>query len=295
MRHIPTYELYGDLLAGGLSDSIHHETIKERSSRHDWTIRLHKHRRLGQIFLFRSSGVFLRVGEAEYTTTEPTLLTVPPETVHGFLFTEDVLGDVVSLRLDELSPAIQGQFASLSTGTDMIFTASKTANFGEAAALIEQLNRTFHHFSADRKDILATQIQLIMLYLIGTRREPTSLGSAAARPSRQQDQYIETFCSLLDDHFQDAWTVSTYAEHIGISAPHLTRLCRTHLGFPPNNLVRQRRLLEAKRLLEYTDLRIAEIAHRCGFQDAAFFNRTFKGSTGVPPQSFRKNLAQRTF
>ena len=224
------------------------------------------------------------------------LLVIPPETVHGFLFAEDVLGDVVSLRLDELPSNIQMQFASLTTETGMIFAASDTKNFEDAATLIEQLNRTFHRFNVDRNEILTAQVQLILLYLFGTQRASNALGGVPMlEPQSRQDAYVETFCALLENHFQDQWSVSDYAAEIGISAPHLTRLCRSHLRSPPNSLVRQRRLLEAKRLLEYTDLKIAEIAHRCGFQDAAFFNRSFKKAAGAPPQSFRKSLAQRTY
>ena len=95
------------------------------------------------------------------------------------------------------------------------------------------------------------------------------------------------FCALLEENFSRAWKVSDYAGQIGLSAPHLTRICRTVLGAPPNTLVQQRRLLEAKRLLEYTALSVAEIAHRSGFRDAAFFSRTFKSSVGMPPNEYR--------
>jgi len=296
MSEIPSYELYGDLLSGGLPESIHHETIKERSSRHDWTIRLHRHRRLAQIFLFRSAGVSFRIGDVAHTSSEPVLLAIPPMTAHGFRFPEDIVGDVVSLRLDELSSDVQRHFSSLSTDVDMIFPASKTQNFAEVATLFGQLHKNYHQFSGARADILTAQVHLILLYLIGTSRRKTAWEGAPSQAERnRKDLQVEAFCALLEDKFQESWTVGQYAAKIGISAPHLTRICKAHLGAPPNNLVGQRRLLEAKRLLEYTTLSIAEIAHRCGFQDAAFFSRSFKSNAGKTPQGYRKSLSARSF
>ena len=101
-RSIPNYELYGDLLSGSYIDTVHHETIKERSSKHHWTIRLHRHRNLAQVFLFRTPGVSFRLSEVTHTSTEPLALFIPPDTVHGFRFPEDVVGDVLSLRTNAL-------------------------------------------------------------------------------------------------------------------------------------------------------------------------------------------------
>ncbi|QUJ77250.1 helix-turn-helix transcriptional regulator [Sulfitobacter albidus] len=58
-------------------------------------------------------------------------------------------------------------------------------------------------------------------------------------------------------------------------------------GAAPNALVRQRRLLEAKRLLEYTRLGVAEIAHRSGFRDPSFFSRSFRSAFGLSPKAYR--------
>lgn len=296
MERIPSYELYGDFLAGTQSDALHYETIEERSSRHDWTIRLHRHRRLGQVFLFRTSGVFFRLGDVEYESTEPLILVIPPEIPHGFLFAEDVTGDVLTLRLDELPSQFGAQFAALAAETDMIFPKSETRNFEDTATLIAQLGQSFHSIHVGRSEILTTQAHLILLYLMNNRNSAYALGAPRVSGVRgKQDRQVEAFCALLEAHYQDAWLVADYAKHLGISAPHLTRLCRDNLAAPPNALVRQRRLLEAKRLLEYTGLTVAEIAHRCGFRDAAFFSRTFKSTTGLTAQSFRKKQVQRTF
>lgn len=107
-RTIPSYELYGELLSGRYADPVHHETIRERSSQHDWTIRLHRHRSLTQVFLFHTDKVSFRIEDASRTTTEPHILFIPAGVVHGFHFKDDVEGDVLSFRSNEIGKKAAG-------------------------------------------------------------------------------------------------------------------------------------------------------------------------------------------
>ena len=287
-RTIPTYELYGELLAGTYTDPVHHETIRERSSRHGWTIRLHRHTSLAQIFLFRSSGVRVSLGDLEHISTEPLILVVPPGIPHGFQFPEDVIGDVLSLRVGELDADITERFGQLASFAGGLMARSSAIHFDRIEALIDQLGETYHSVGVERAALLAAITQLIVIYLSADLQQLRRLGSidASDQLTRHEAQ-AEKFCGLVDGNFDKPWTVADYADGIGASAPHLTRVCKSILGSSPNELVRQRRLLEAKRLLEYTRLPISEIAHKSGFRDPAYFSRTFKSCVGLTPQDYR--------
>lgn len=290
-QNIPNYELYGNFLADGSSDPIHHETIKERSSKHDWTIRVHRHRRMAQVFLFQSPRVFLRIGDIEHVTQQPTLLIIPPGIPHGFRFAQDVMGDVISVRLDEMPTPLQDRVTTFATGTPAIFAQSDTAFFDQVAGAVAQLAETYRSVSPNRATLLVTLLDLITLYLADDKRNQSAIAAAKKTPGRARtDIQAERFCALLEANYQSQWAVADYAAEVGISAPHLTRICTTVLGAPPNELVRQRRMIEAKRLLEYTALSVSQIADRCGFRDPAFFSRSFKSSVGTTPKAFRLGL-----
>ena len=288
---VPNYELFGELLAGGLPGPIHHENLRERSSKHNWTIRLHRHRRLAQIFLFNSTDVTLRLGDIEHTSSDQTILVVPPGVVHGFRFSEHVTGDVISIRLEEMPATLQQRFEMFSAASTTIFPRGRTDNFDNVTALVTQLREAYRSVAFNKSEVLTSLADLITVYLAGDLRDHNSLRPVNSdTPRARYDLQAEAFCNLLEENFQQPWTVSDYAEHVGISAPHLTRVCRSELAAPPNDLVRQRRMLEAKRLLEYTALSVSEIADRCGFRDAAFFSRTFKNHHDIPPHQYRKQL-----
>ena len=290
-KPIPTYELYGSFLADGSTDPVHCESIEERSSKHDWTIRVHRHRRLAQIFLLKSSGVSLRLGEIDHVTQQPTILVIPPGVPHGFRFPDAIDGDVISARVDELPKPLQERLNLFSNETRAIFPRSETSGFAQAVTMIDELRAVYRSVAVHRVEIAMGILDLITLFLACDRQAGLANDPGTdSRPQHRVNLQTETFCALLEQNFQNPLTVEAYAKEVGISAPHLTRLCREVLGAPPNALVRQRRIIEAKRLLEYTALTVAEIAHRCGFRDAAFFSRAFKKSVGIPPNMFRNQL-----
>ncbi len=292
-RSIPSYELYGELLAGRAPDPIHIEPIRERSSQHDWVIRVHSHARIAQVFLFRSSDVRFSVGDIEHRTTCPTILVVHPGQPHGFHFSEDVDGDVLSIRINQASAALRERFAVFQAPISGIFADPDTPRFTEISDLFRQLHGAYHGFGPRRAEVLAVLVDLITLYLV--EAQSNKVGPRLTKSINPQDRLdirVQEFCVLLEEHFHESWPVSDYASLMRLSASHLTRICRAVLGAPPNALVRQRRILEAKRLLEYTSMPVSDIGLRCGFRDTAFFSRTFKSLVGMAPHAYRSRLNQ---
>lgn len=290
-RTIPTYELYGELLSGSYTDPIHHETIQERSSRHHWTIRLHRHKGLAQVFLFRTPGVSFRMSEVTHTSIEPLALFVPPGIAHGFRFAEDVVGDVLSLRTSELGSNLAERLLRPEMQSGGILPRKRCENFDLVEASMSQIGRAYHGMKVERSELLMSLTQLIITCISGDLRRETSIGGVgqSVHLTRHEAQ-AESFCGLVEQFFNEDFAVRDYAEKVGVSAPHLSRVCRNILGASPNELVRQRRLLEAKRLLEYTRLSVSEIAHRSGFREPSFLSRTFSRAFDISPKLYRKNL-----
>lgn len=289
-RTIPSYELYGELLSGSYNDPVHHESIQERSSKHHWTIRLHRHKSLAQVFLFRTPGVSFRMSDVSHTSTEPLALFIPPGVAHDFRFAEDVVGDVLSLRTDELEGNTTDLLGRPEMQSGGILPRARSANFDLVETAITQIGQAYHGMMVERSELLQSLTQLIVTCISGDLRRETTVGNVGQAVQLTRDEaQAERFCGLVEQNFSKDLAVGDYAEMLGVSAPHLTRVCRKVLGSPPNELVRQRRLLEAKRLLEYTRLSVSEIAHRSGFREPSFFSRTFSRTFGMSPKSYRED------
>ncbi|CAH0143171.1 AraC family transcriptional regulator [Chryseobacterium sp. Bi04] len=99
------------------------------------------------------------------------------------------------------------------------------------------------------------------------------------------------FSRHLEIHFREKHTVADYAELLHIAPKTLTHKFKNLQLDSPNQFIINRILLEAKRLLFYTDKPVKEIAYNLGYEDPAYFNRLFTNKTGSTPSNFKKNYS----
>ncbi|WEK21622.1 MAG: helix-turn-helix domain-containing protein [Candidatus Pedobacter colombiensis] len=103
----------------------------------------------------------------------------------------------------------------------------------------------------------------------------------------QSNPRLAKFNLLIDQFFKEERLVAFYASKLNISANYLNILCKKNLNVSATQLIQQRVLLEAKRMLQSTDLSIKEIAFELGFVDHAYFSNFFKSQTEITPTEFR--------
>ncbi|WP_288446342.1 AraC family transcriptional regulator [uncultured Chryseobacterium sp.] len=107
-------------------------------------------------------------------------------------------------------------------------------------------------------------------------------------PGSELDVFRD-FSRHLEIHFRKKHNVSEYAELLHMAPKTLTHKFKNLKLDSPNQLIINRILLEAKRLLFYTDKPVKEIAYDLGYEDPAYFNRLFTHKTGSTPTNFKKN------
>ena len=82
--------------------------------------------------------------------------------------------------------------------------------------------------------------------------------------------------------------LATLRQWAGVSAEHLARSVRQHLGCTPVRWLHQLRVRRGARLLAATDLAVGEIAIRCGYDDPGLFHRRFAAVHGCGPRAYRR-------
>lgn len=108
-------------------------------------------------------------------------------------------------------------------------------------------------------------------------------------PAKKSSHEIILLNDYLQKNAKSANDLDTFLGENTITPVRLNTLCKQQYGKTALQLLHERKLLEVKRLLVYTDMQIKEIAYECGFEDVAYFNRYFKKYTALTPNSFRKN------
>lgn len=110
---------------------------------------------------------------------------------------------------------------------------------------------------------------------------------------KPQDNLVHQFVQLIDLHFEEHLNLEQYALKLQLSANYLGELCKRQTGKTAHQLIQDRVLLEAKRLLCYSELSIKSIAYKLNFADTSYFSRFFKKHTHVSPAEYRQSSAIR--
>lgn len=98
---------------------------------------------------------------------------------------------------------------------------------------------------------------------------------------------IRKFNMLVENHYRDSHQVKFYADKLNKSPKTLSNLFAIYNHQSPLQVIQERVLLEAKRLLHYTDKSAKEIAGELGFEDAGHFSKFFKKHTSFSPTELR--------
>ncbi len=105
-------------------------------------------------------------------------------------------------------------------------------------------------------------------------------------------EFYRDFSRLVEIHYKEKHSVADYADLLGFAPKTLThKFKRLHLS-QPNEVIKDRIILEAKRLLTYTQMSAKEIAYHLGYDDPAYFNRLFAQKVGDTTTNFRNKYLQ---
>ena len=98
---------------------------------------------------------------------------------------------------------------------------------------------------------------------------------------------LRKFLNLIEKNVSILKFPSEYAELLYLTPNHLNAICKELLGKSAGEMIRNRVVLEAKRLMVNLDLSISEIAYELNFTDNSYFSKFFKKYTGKTPEEFR--------
>lgn len=283
LHDIPIFKLYGEGHEWRTPDLLHCESIPERSSLYDWEIREHRHSDLAQLLYVRRGTALIDIEGERTEIKRPAIQIVPPLCVHGFRFSPDVDGFVITIaaplvnwlqeQIDAPRPVLQYP-ACYPAGADRKYLDM----------LCTALNREYRNPAPSRDLLLRSLVSAMMVW---ASRQDRQREVANERLDRGHT-HLKAFSKLLEQRYREQRPISEYASSLGITAVHLNAVCQRLAGQSALSIVHQRLLLEAKRNLIYTTLSVSQIADLLGFSEPAYFTRFFKRLTGTTPSGFRK-------
>jgi len=273
MKDVPTYALYGEADGSRQHEWLHWETIQSRSRLYGYRIAPHRHDRLFQILSLTGGWASLMLDGETFDLKPPVIVVVPALTVHGYVFSDDVEGVVVTLMERDVVEGLEVPPAGvIGSGTAAVNAVLET--------LLAEADRpgVWHDLA------MRAHITLLQVALHRARSLPAPRHQGADRALL----HANAFRWLVDQKFRETRRIADYAANMGVSQTHLNRVSRQVLGVSALAVVEARIVLEARRQLLFSTLSIKQIGAGLGYDDPAYFTRFLKRQLGVAPATFRR-------
>lgn len=286
---IPAFDLYKTLDS---KPGIEFSHLEESYNPYDASLP-HRHNYF-EILLFNGSGGIHEIDFHAYPIRESSLHFISPEQVHLLRRAKDVTGYVLSFTPDfclgkntntefmDAFPFFNNPYAA------PIVTIHNVArkNLMEIVANMEEEYFSSHD---DKADVLLSYLTIL---LIAARRMYTP-DPISGTPSSSRVDMVLRFKKAIGENFRQQKSVTYYAELLNISAGHLSETVQKDTGKTAGNMIHDRIILEAKRLLYHSPKSVKEIACELGYEDPSYFARFFKTHTQTAPEMFRSNIREK--
>ncbi len=231
----------------------------------------------------------------EYDVCPGTIFFISPGQVHHFDRSEGYKGVTIKMCTDMLKNSI-----SQGSQMDNMFLKYNTFHTHdtipyhiidqETAAIlhpiVDEMEEESHKYGEfGNIDILKS---LLCIFLIKIERYGTHEAKLQLDALRPSHQLFVQFRRMVEQEFTRLHTVQEYADRLNVAPRTLHKSVNECSGRTPLSLINNRIILEAKRLVRYSNLRIKEIASELGYEDTSYFVKFFKRETGYLPTDFRE-------
>ena len=212
-----------------------------------------------------------------------------PSQVHEWLFSKNTNGILINFN--------ENLFSSFLANSHYVndfpfFTANgmhSAIDLSDDASLkqIEQVlvNIQSEFASCDECKLDLIKVMLLQVFILVNRKTVYTQNQSA---NKNNYLVLRNFEKLIEQNFKTLRMPKDYAKLLFVTPNHLNALCNQLTGKSAGDIIRNRVLLEAKRLLVNSNQNINEIAWQLSFEDNSYFSKFFKKYESITPDEFRK-------
>jgi len=298
---IPTHDLY-DKLGEVISFDFQ---LMEEKQHYDSTLP-HRHSYY-EIFLFLKGGGTHEIDFISHPIEPNALNFISPGQVHLVQRAPKSHGYVILFSRDFFHLGLQNKdilydmpFFNNNTAKPVVNIPNSELNLFKDIFNKIQNEYLTKSISPDKDEIIRSYLNALLIYsrrLFQLAKTDTPIPGTGGSPhemfSISRGELIRKFRILIEKKFMHEHRVSEYAGILSVSANHLNDTVQKMLGKSASELIHERIILEAKRLLYHSEQNINEIAFELNFDDPSYFTRFFKNQVGTAPGSFRDQIRKK--
>lgn len=243
---------------------------------HDWPSVLHTHHFTELFYVLDGEGLFL-VEDKKIPVRADDLVVINPNVTH----TEQC---DTKHKLEYIVLGISGlQFASKADDCYNYSIHNFHANKKEVIFILQTILKEAQKKEENFKDVCQNLLDILLIYLM--RHAETSVIADDTKKTSRECRFIEQY---IDEHFSEDISLETLSSLTYMNKYYLVHAFKNYKGVSPINYLIDKRIQEAKQLLETTNFSIAKIAQHVGFSSQSYFSQIFRKMTGETPIKYKK-------
>ncbi len=202
--------------------------------------------------------------------------------MHRIAPEKDLRGWVINYKTEFIPDSVLNFYSNFLTFTNVPLTSGPCVE--RFTGLCRIIHLEYKQESIDHTTILHLVKGLISMVDAEKKRNmPVEKDTKAT-----QVTVFNNFLRILEDNFRRDEGVSFYANKMNMSERNLNIICRNNFQKSVSEIIETRKLIEAKRMLLYSEKSISEIGFELGYNEKSYFTRVFHSRMDITPTRYRE-------
>lgn len=228
----------------------------------------------------------LKINLEEYKVTAPTLITLMPGQIIEYLESSSDLqlyAIALSKRFIDMIniPGWQQQYMEM-------YNNPLHPLDEQALRAIHIFYTILYHAASNTENPFRLQVieNLIRVFYYGG---VSNLHQHSEGTPLSKNSIVRRFMELVQEHYREERLIGFYADKLCITPKYLSKLVKENTGRSAGDWIENHVILEARAMLQSSDMTIQQIAASLNFPNQSFFGKYFKRATGLSPKQYRNN------
>jgi AraC family transcriptional regulator, transcriptional activator of pobA len=209
-----------------------------------------------------------------------------PGLLYSFMRDPKANGYLIYFKKDLFSffkPVFENEFPMFDVLHTNFFKLNQS-KFATFEAYFKEVFSAYYHIN-DKQNIASIQLLTLLYQLKEFTKTFNQVEESFKSP---QHILFQKFTQLVNNFYIEKRTIEEYADLLSVSANYLSKSIKLASGTNALSFINERIITEAKSMIQFSNLDIAEIAYQLHFSDASNFGKFFKRHADVAPLEFRK-------
>ncbi len=249
----------------------------------------HRHDFYAAVLFTRGKGIH-EIDFQKYDVSEGSLFFLSPGQIHSWELSEDIDGYIFFCSQEFYEMHYVNQklrnfpfFGSVSFPRKLQLDIDELEKINR---LFQELGEEFHSQNLMKEGLSLSLMSQIFINAVRLFSKDHDIHASSS--SLSYFKHYQDFENLIEQYFSSQKSISYYASLLGITPKHLNRITQSVVQKTATDIITERVVLEAKRMLMYLDESLVEIAFRLGYEEYSYFVRVFRKSSGMTPTQFMR-------